>query len=29
MSIRVGDEEIDGTIVRRLADIRRRIERAS
>lgn len=29
MSIRVGDEEIDGTIVRRLAEIRRRIERAS
>jgi F-type H+-transporting ATPase subunit delta len=29
MSIRVGDEEIDGTIARRLADIRRRIERAS
>jgi F-type H+-transporting ATPase subunit delta len=29
MSIRVGEEEIDGTIVRRLADIRRRIERAS
>lgn len=29
MSIRVGDEEIDGTIVRRLNDIRRRIERAS
>jgi F-type H+-transporting ATPase subunit delta len=29
MSIRVGDEEIDGTIVRRLGDIRRRIERAS
>jgi F-type H+-transporting ATPase subunit delta len=29
MSIRVGDEETDGTIVRRLADIRRRIERAS
>ena len=29
MSIRVGDEEIDGTIVRRLAEVRRRIERAS
>jgi F-type H+-transporting ATPase subunit delta len=29
ISIRVGEEEIDGTIVRRLADIRRRIERAS
>jgi F-type H+-transporting ATPase subunit delta len=29
MSIRVGEEEIDGTIVRRLAEIRRRIERAS
>jgi F0F1-type ATP synthase delta subunit len=29
MSIRVGDEEIDGTVVRRLAEIRRRIERAS
>ncbi len=29
MSIRVGDEEIDGTIVRRLGEVRRRIERAS
>jgi F-type H+-transporting ATPase subunit delta len=29
MSIRVGDEEIDGTVVRRLGDIRRRIERTS
>lgn len=29
MSIQIGDEEIDGTIVRRLADVRRRIERAS
>ncbi len=29
MSIKIGDEEIDGTIARRLADIRRRIERSS
>lgn len=29
MSIQIGDEEIDGTIVRRLGDVRRRIERAS
>jgi F-type H+-transporting ATPase subunit delta len=29
LSIQVGDEEIDGTIVRRLEDVRRRIERAS
>jgi F-type H+-transporting ATPase subunit delta len=29
MSIQIGDEEIDGTIARRLEDVRRRIERAS
>jgi F-type H+-transporting ATPase subunit delta len=29
MSIKIGDEEIDGTIARRLADVRRRIERSS
>jgi F-type H+-transporting ATPase subunit delta len=29
MSIKIGDEEIDGTIARRLAEIRRRIERSS
>jgi F-type H+-transporting ATPase subunit delta len=29
ISIKIGDEEIDGTIARRLADIRRRIERSS
>lgn len=29
ISIRIGDEEIDGTIARRLEEVRRRIERAS
>lgn len=29
MTIKIGDEEIDGSIARRLADIRRRIERSS
>jgi F-type H+-transporting ATPase subunit delta len=29
MSVKIGDEEIDGTIARRLAEIRRRIERSS
>ncbi|MCO5971583.1 F0F1 ATP synthase subunit delta [Actinoallomurus soli] len=29
ISVQIGDEEIDGTIARRLEDVRRRIERAS
>jgi F-type H+-transporting ATPase subunit delta len=29
ISVKIGDEEIDGTIARRLADVRRRIERSS